>query len=418
MTPATAIDPKAAHLVQRVAPTAQKRLRLCIVADLLEERWPSMDLVAEMLLTHLRNGPDAQRLDITLARPVLARLSNDSQWKKLRTLDRFVNRFWDYPQWLRLQATDFDLFHVVDHSYAHVVHVLPPERTIVTCHDADAFLPLLDAAHVESQLPRALSRRVLTGMQRAAMVTCVSRATSDDLGKYDLIPDNRRVVIRNGVNPAFSVNPAGNFPDLDAALSSDVDTIDLLHVGTCIPRKRIDRLLAVFAAIREAEPRARLLKAGGALTGVQRELAQKLGVDRHIVQLPFLDADKLGAVYRHASAVLITSDREGFGLPIAEALACGTSVVATDLPVLREIGGDAVVYCPADDVARWRDEVLALLKRQRNPGVREAQRAINVARAATFSWTSYAASMIGIYKQVSAEAEGATVSVGRDRTRS
>ena len=66
--------------------------------------------------------------------------------------------------------------------------------------------------------------------------------------------------------------------------------------------------------------------------------------------LPFVDRRVLAAVYRRVALLLQTSDREGFGLPVAEAMTCGTPVVASDLPALREVGGPAATYCPVGDV--------------------------------------------------------------------
>ena len=68
-------------------------------------------------------------------------------------------------------AGDFDLFHVVDHTYAQLVHALPADRTGVYCHDLDAFRCLLEpAADPRPRWFRALARRILTGMQKAAVV--------------------------------------------------------------------------------------------------------------------------------------------------------------------------------------------------------------------------------------------------------
>ena len=68
--------------------------------------------------------------------------------------------------------------------------------------------------------------------------------------------------------------------------------------------------------------------------------------------MPLLDRDELADLYRRAALVLLPSDREGFGLPVVEAMACGTPVVASDIPALREIGGDAAAYCAPGDVHR------------------------------------------------------------------
>ena len=107
-------------------------LRVALVADLLEERWPSMNLVAEELFSHLKTPPFEHRISVEFLRPALK--------NRGRGIGRFVNRFWDYPRWLRRKANAFDVFHIIDHSYAHLVHVLPAARTVVTCHDVDAFI--------------------------------------------------------------------------------------------------------------------------------------------------------------------------------------------------------------------------------------------------------------------------------------
>ena len=114
---------------------------------------------------------------------------------------------------------------------------------------------------------------------------------------------------------------------------------DMLHVGTCIPRKRIDVLLHVFAGVKKDCPDARLIRVGGRLTPDQTALSKQLNVCDSIVTLPRLEWDVLAAVYRRASVVLLPSEREGFGLPVAEAMACSTPVVADDLKCAARSGG-------------------------------------------------------------------------------
>ena len=127
----------------------------------------------------------------------------------------------------------------------------------------------------------------------------------------------------------------------DALLGPREGFVDLLHVGSTVPRKRLDMVLRISAAVRSRIAGVRLVRVGGPLTPEQREEAARLGMSDRLVELPFLDRDVLAAVYRRAALVLIPSDREGFGLPAVEATACGTPVIASDIPAIVEVGGDA-----------------------------------------------------------------------------
>ena len=86
-------------------------------------------------------------------------------------------------------------------------------------------------------------------------------------------------------------------------------------------------------------PTARLLRVGGRSPAEQEALAARLGITGRTRVLPFLSRETLHAVYRRAALLVITSDREGFGLPVLEAMAAGLPVLARDLPVLREVAG-------------------------------------------------------------------------------
>ena len=216
--------------------------RVAVVADLRSERWTSMDLVADMLLSHLGTSAAAAGLSVEMLCPDLPP-SPLRYLPRGATLERYRQRFVAYPRWLARRAGQFQVCHVVDHSYAHVVLNLPAARTVVTCHDADAFLPLVAPHLTSSRLPLALVRRMLRGMQAAAHVACPSAATRDELLHYGLVPAERITVVPNGVHPVFHAAPDPEAAASVATLLGDATASDLLHVGSCIPRKRIDRLL-------------------------------------------------------------------------------------------------------------------------------------------------------------------------------
>ena len=384
-------------------------LRVAVVRDYAEEGWASMDLTGEMMLTHLARecAGEVEAVDVTP--PFRHRMTRWAVSPRLaRNADRLLNRFGDYPRALRrvVRAGGFDLYHLVDHSYSQLVHVLPPGRAIVTCHDLDTFRCLLEPERERRpRWFRAMVRRTLTGFQKAVAVVCNSETTRRAILAHALVPESRLHLAWVGVAPEFSPGPN---PAADAEAARWLGPLvpgappDVLHVGSTIPRKRIDLLLKIFAAMRGAYPGMRLIKAGGGLTAEQQRLADNLGVADAIVTLPYFAPSErtvLAAVYRRAALVVQPSEAEGFGLPVAEALACGALVLASDLPALREVGGDAVRYCPVGDVPAWTRAAVALLE----PAVRHARRDAGLARAELFRWSRHARQLAEVYRTVLAD---------------
>jgi glycosyltransferase involved in cell wall biosynthesis len=392
---------------------------VAIVCDLREENWPSMDLVADMLLGHLRRDYSELFNATRICPPMRRRLSKQrsevrdqkseigshrSDFRaRLFNADRVLNRFWDYPRFVRGLESEVDLFHVIDHSYGQLLHELPPERTVITCHDLDTFQCLLNPAREpRSIFFRKMMSRTLSGLRQAARVTCVSHATRDELLAHGLVEPQRVVVIANGVAPSCSPNPdpVGD-AQAEAIIGGSEGYLDILHVGSTIPRKRIDLLLRIFASVKDRFPTARLLRVGGPLTAEQALLADKLDLGESMLVLSHLDRNVLAAIYRRAALVLQPSEREGFGLPVVEAMACGTPVVASDLPVLREVGGDAAVYCEMGNVETWTEMIAELLKeRYQLPELWAQRREAGLVQAAKFSWAEYARRMVAVYQSM------------------
>jgi glycosyltransferase involved in cell wall biosynthesis len=385
--------------------TSPAPIRLGVVCDYPEEGWPSMDLVGEMILTHLAAGHSAEVAPKRICPPYRHRFTRFSP-KRGRNSDRALNRFWDYPRHLARLARlgDFDLFHIVDHSYAQLAHALPLGRAVVTCHDLVVFHCLLDpAGDPRPRWFRAMAERTLSGLQRATAVVCDSGPVRDELLAHGLIAEDRLHVVPLAVRPECSPDP-NESADAEAARllgPSHADAPELLHVGSNVTRKRVDVLLSVFAAVRREHAGARLIKVGGALEGDLARQADDLGIADAITIAPFLTPDVLAAVYRRAALVLQPSDLEGFGLPVVEALACGAPVLASDIPVLREVGGGAACYAPVGDIDAWSAAALNLfLERRQDPTSWSARRALALDHAAAFRWTAHATRLVEIYHAV------------------
>jgi glycosyltransferase involved in cell wall biosynthesis len=117
----------------------------------------------------------------------------------------------------------------------------------------------------------------------------------------------------------------------------------------------------------------------------------------------------LASIYRRAHALILPSEREGFGLPIIEAMACGTPVVVSDLEVLREVGADAASYCRLDDLDSWIDAVDRAARVKLAGGSEFAQILARMnRRAAKFSWSANAAGAVAAYRKLLDVSDGAS----------
>jgi glycosyltransferase involved in cell wall biosynthesis len=352
--------------------------RLAVVRDFRAELWPSMDLCADQLLGHLPATVVAEDVAPAFRRvlghlPFLSRAGFNA--------DRLLNRHLLLPRIVRRTAGRADFVHVVDHSYAHLVRSLPPGRAGVYCHDLDAFRSLLEPE--KERRPwwfRKLARRTLDGLKRAAVVFHSTLAVGRRLRDDGIVPAEHLVYAPYGVADEF-------VPDAPpVALPVPLDSPFVLHVGGNIPRKRLDVLLDVFAAVRAGAPGLRLVQVGGPWPPQLAEQIEQLGIGPAVSQLRGLSRVQLAELYRRAAVVLVPSEAEGFGLPVIEALACGAPVVASDIPTLREAGGDAALYRPVADVPAWADAVARLLRDPASAPPRE----LRLAHAARFSWREHA----------------------------
>jgi glycosyltransferase involved in cell wall biosynthesis len=386
--------------------TRIKKARIALICDYLEEGWPSMDLVADALWQKLE-ARYQDRFEVSQLRPrFVKRLSQlrFRDWNGAASIaDRLMNRFLDYPRYLKIRKREFDLFHVVDHSYSHLVQVLEPRYTLVTCHDLDAFRCMRETqSGIRSRLLRRITQSVVAGLRNAAAVACDSRATRDQVLQHRLVPRERLSVNHNGFAQCFTRTPDPGADAAAARLLGKTERVEILHVGSTIARKRIDVVLRSFAAVTRQVPSARLIRVGGAFNARQRGLMKELSLaSDSVAVLPFLKSEVLAAVYRRASVVVLPSESEGFGLPALEAMACGTPVVLSDLPALREVAGEAAIFRPVGDYHAWSHAISELIsERETRPQILAERCAAGFEWAAQFTWDAYAQRAASLYREL------------------
>ena len=253
-------------------------------------------------------------------------------------------------------------------ALAHFQHSLPlrvPCPAVVTVHD----LSFERDPHVMGRWDRFVFRTVVPrSARRAARVFAVSERTRRDLRELYGIPDEKIVVTPNAVDPAFT--PGGS-PDGY-----------LLFVGAIQERK--NPLAAADAA--------RALGMPLVVAGPEKEPALARALRERGAELRgYVEKRELADLYRGAACLVLPSRYEGFGLPVLEAMACGTPVVATNDAAMREVGGEAAVYAEPDALADAVRRVLA----ERDTRVRAG-----LERVRLFSWDETARRAVAAYREV------------------
>lgn len=332
----------------------KKPLRLAVVADFPEEGWESMDLVAEMILAELKTRDELGILAENITPRYIKLFQRCFKKRWAWNVDRLINRRVVLVYGVRraLRTGRHDAVYVVDHSYAHVLNATVRQGVpgVLLCHDLDAFMSLINPAKgLKNRCRRWFARPILAGLLKADMIFTGSETVHQGLKNWlGQRYDPAKIVTNTyGVAPEFV--PGVRVETEPLKVLGDLSGPMVVHVGSTIPRKRIDVLLAAVADLAEVYPALRLVRVGGRLNVGQQAQAKTLGVWERLIEMPRLSRAEVAEVYRQANVVLVTSDAEGFGLPVIEALACGAGVVVSDLPVLREPGGGFVSYAAVGD---------------------------------------------------------------------
>jgi glycosyltransferase involved in cell wall biosynthesis len=191
-------------------------------------------------------------------------------------------------------------------------------------------------------------------------------------------------------------------PELREGEEVTAQNLHLLHVGHCGPYKNIEGILRALPIIQSrCGCTVTLLKAGLPFTRPQRELISQLGLENAVRHLGVVADSELPALYAKVDVLLIPSLYEGFGLPVLEAMACGTPVVASTAGALSETAGEAALLVDPLDIEGLADAVTRIA----NDGeLRAKLRRRGLERARQFPWRRTALATAAVYSEVAEDA--------------
>ena len=284
----------------------------------------------------------------------------------------------------------------------------PPVGTVVTIHD---LIPLLLPAYRGSPLVRLYTRLVSASARKAAMVLTDSLSSKRDIEQHlGLAPDRVRCIYL-AAGDHFGPEPAPE--DQAIRLSYGLPDESLpgepgrytLYLAAHDLRKNVGTLVEAFATVAQADDDA-ILVIGGKLPERDdplffdpRPLASALGISDRVRFIGWVDEADKPAILRGAACAVFFSRYEGFGLPVLEALACGTPMIASDASSLPELVGNAGFALDPDDVQGLAGAILSCLVDESLAGELRQRGPVQAAR---FSWTQTARQTMDAYTQAAA----------------
>jgi glycosyltransferase involved in cell wall biosynthesis len=343
---------------------------IAIDADVLGRRRTGDETYAASLLRELASMADEERIVAITRRPEL--VPDGIEAFHLPARSQSVRMAVGLPRALRRLAP----------ALGHFNYVVPPayrRPAVVTVHD----LSFESDPELMGRRDRLMFRTfVPRSARRAERVLTVSERTRRDLVEHYGIAEEKIVVTPNGVDPIFQ--PNGSAPNGSAYV---------LFVGGIQPRK--DPVTAIEALARMDED-LRLVLVGDEKRGGDelRSAIRRLGLERRVELAGYVEHEGLAALYRGAACLVFPSRYEGFGLPVLEAMASGTPVVATTAGAVPEIAGDAAVLVQPGDPEALAEGIREAL------GDRERLVAAGLERARRFTWRETARRTLEVYREL------------------
>lgn len=365
-------------------------MHITVYTDYPEDEWESMQVYSKNLIRALRG--ELSGIDTVREYTALPGLS--ALFPKKMKFWRYIMRYIINP--IGSIFAQGNVNHIIDQSNAHLLRFLNPDTSVITCHDL--IVPLWEEMWqkepegIRSRIRRAVKQWRIQSLSRARIILTVSEFTKRELIERLGISPDRIVVTSEGVEPLFKPIP----PRKTARILKKYGLPKqyLLHVGTNAPYKNIPFILRCFEKVGKTYPGLHFVKVGHAFSQEENLLIRTLSLEDKVMRIPWVPRADLPAIYAASRGLIHLSHIEGFGLTVLEAMATGTPVFVSDIPVMHEIAGDAGWYVsPAQETLAVSQLVRGL--KDKRGCARRIQNGLT--RAARFTWRRCAQKTVNAY---------------------
>lgn len=301
---------------------------------------------------------------------------------------RLWRLFFQLPKILAKKGVDI----VVEPAHFGPFNLPKRIKRITVIHDMTVFLYPEHHVFLSQYLQRKLLPRILKNSNH---IITNSTHTTNDVVKYFPFVKNKISSILLGKNESFKPRS-----DKKVLEKYSVDQPYILFVGTLEPRKNIPVLIAAFNEFKQKTEMAHQLVLVGKKGWKSKDIFQAINdspFKNDIVWLGYVDKDDLPIIYSMAEIFVYPSVYEGFGLPILEAMACGTPVITSNVSSLPEVGGSAVMYANPTSSAEISHHIIDLCS---NSEKREKFSGLGLTQSAQFSWEKTARANIQLFEHL------------------
>jgi glycosyltransferase involved in cell wall biosynthesis len=280
-----------------------------------------------------------------------------------------------------------------------------PRPVVVTVHDT---IPWTMDSYRKSFLTRLYQDRCKNAVKKANHVLTVSESSKKDVAEVCDVPLDKISVAYNGISSVFGERVEDEAREkILQKYKIDASKPYFLYVGGYDERKNVEMLVKAYLSVIAPEYNVNLVLAGGKsldnrlyksfdnLTKLKNNISLE-AKKGNIVTTGFVDENDLPALYQSSFAFLNLSKKEGFNLPLLEALASGTPVIASDLPVHHEVAGDYAIYCNPDDQDCLTGHLKKLLD---DPAFYQKQKQKTEGFLYSYKWAKTAEKVIAVYKK-------------------